>query len=449
MRTTRRSLQFVFAVLLPILLSACGSGDSSDEPVASSPDEPVASDNGILIKFTNPADVRMIRTPNIGVSISGTVISEEDIEIVTWKNDRGGTGTARFFLSRGQESWATGNVVLQLGANNITITAKDVTGRSVSESLRVKRENTISTGISGSSPEPGVIYSYQSDLSHAAPVVRASIFPQLIFLSVVPSDNWTEQGIARIKYLCCKGQAGPGAGDSYGPVQTVVGEPWKLPVDLTGLEAGGTRRIEIWAEFTGGTESNHRVFDFTISSNPFSTNNAPVITGSPYTIAAAGNQYSLRPTAQDADGDTMRFTIQNKPAWALFDEITGRLFGIPTSNDIGTYSSIVIRVSDGTTTSGLPAFSITIEAFGNGSTTLTWIAPTERIDNTPLTNLAGFNVYYGQASGDYGNKIALNNPGIATYVVDNLSFGTWYFVVTANDTNGLESNPSGEGRRTF
>ena len=174
-----------------------------------------------------------------------------------------------------------------------------------------------------------------------------------------------------------------------------------------------------------------------------------VITGSPVTYAAAGNQYILQPTAQGADGDTMRFTIQNKPDWAGFNETTGRLFGTPTSNDIGTYSSTVISVSAGAATSSLPEFSITVVAFGNGSATLTWFAPTERTNNTPLTDLAGFNVYYGQTSRDYGNKIAINNPGIATYVVGNLTPGTWYFSVTAFDANGLESNSSSEGNRSF
>ncbi len=117
-----------------------------------------------------------------------------------------------------------------------------------------------------------------------------------------------------------------------------------------------------------------------------------VITGSPVTNVAVGNQYIFQPTAQGADDDTMRFTIQNKPDWAGFNETTGRLFGTPTSNDIGTYSSIVIRVSAGPATSSLPEFSITVVAFGNGSATLTWIAPTERTDNTPLTDLAGFSI---------------------------------------------------------
>ena len=174
-----------------------------------------------------------------------------------------------------------------------------------------------------------------------------------------------------------------------------------------------------------------------------------VITGSPVTNVAAGNQYIFQPTAQGADGDTLRFTIQNKPDWAGFNETTGRLYGTPTSNDIGTYSSIVIRVSAGPATSSLPEFSITVVAFGNDSATLTWIAPTERTDNTPLTNLAGFNIYYGQTSGDHANKIAINNPGIATYVVGNLTPGSWYFVVTAFDANGLESNSSREGNTSI
>ena len=151
------------------------------------------SDSGFTIRITNPADVSMMQTPDIVVNISGTVISEEDIEILTWQNDRGGKGAAK-----GKQTWETGNIVLQLGMKEITITAKDVTGRSISKSLTVEREDTTSTGNSGSNREPVVLYSYQSDLSHAAPVAGASVYPQQIFLFVVPSDVWTEQGVAHI-----------------------------------------------------------------------------------------------------------------------------------------------------------------------------------------------------------------------------------------------------------
>ena len=39
---------------------------------------------------------------------------------------------------------------------------------------------------------------------------------------------------------------------------------------------------------------------------------------------------------------------------------SGRLSAVPTSANVGTYSNIVIKVSDGHTTVALPAFSIAV-----------------------------------------------------------------------------------------
>ena len=83
----------------------------------------------------------------------------------------------------------------------------------------------------------------------------------------------------------------------------------------------------------------------------------------------------------------------------------------------------------------------------SGSATLSWTAPTERVDNTPLTDLAGYRIHYGQEPGNHSNQVTINNPGIATYVVDNLSSGTWYFAVSALDSAGRISEFSNEGRR--
>ena len=48
------------------------------------------------------------------------------------------------------------------------------------------------------------------------------------------------------------------------------------------------------------------------------TNLAPVISGTPATSVLAGSSYYFRPTATDANGDRLRFSIANKPAWANF-----------------------------------------------------------------------------------------------------------------------------------
>ncbi len=85
----------------------------------------------------------------------------------------------------------------------------------------------------------------------------------------------------------------------------------------------------------------------------------------------------------------------------------------------------------------------------NGTATLSWTAPTENTDNTPLEDLAGFKIHYGTASGNYSEVIDVNDPGLTEYVVENLGQGTWYFVVTAYNSLGIESAPSEEVSKTI
>jgi len=90
------------------------------------------------------------------------------------------------------------------------------------------------------------------------------------------------------------------------------------------------------------------------------TNQVPVISGSPVSTLEADGQYSFTPTASDADsGDSLSFSIQNKPAWASFNSATGALTGTASN---GNATNIIISVSDGTATASLSAFSINVIA---------------------------------------------------------------------------------------
>lgn len=177
---------------------------------------------------------------------------------------------------------------------------------------------------------------------------------------------------------------------------------------------------------------------------PPATNRAPTISGSPATQVVAGQSYSFTPQASDPEGATLTFSITNRPAWATFSSSTGRLSGTPAAGDVGTTSGIVISVTDGTNPVSLPAFSVEVTAATTpppvtGSATLTWQPPTERTDGSTLSNLSGYRIYYGNSQGSYPNTVNVTNPGLTSYMIENLAGGTWYFVMTAVDGGGLES----------
>jgi hypothetical protein len=178
------------------------------------------------------------------------------------------------------------------------------------------------------------------------------------------------------------------------------------------------------------------------------TNRAPTISGTPTTSVKAGQAYAFEPTAADADGDTLKFTIANKPAWAAFDTATGALTGMPSAVDVRSYDNIVIGVTDGKTTVSLQAFSIVVTQFAQGSATLSWLPPTENVDGSPLSDLAGYRVRYGTVPGNYTQQVDVLNPGLTALVVDELSQATWYFVITAINSAGAESDHSSEVAKT-
>ena len=183
----------------------------------------------------------------------------------------------------------------------------------------------------------------------------------------------------------------------------------------------------------------------TATLGPFSitvrdANRAPMIGGAPPTAAREGQFFEFTPTASDADGDALTFRISNRPAWASFNSATGRLAGTPGVGTVGTFANITISVSDGTLGASLSPFSIVVQQVSSGSATLSWLPPTQRTDGSPLTNLAGYRIRYGTAPGNYPNTRQIANPGVTKAVIDNLPAGTYYFVVTAYDTSGGESD---------
>jgi hypothetical protein len=171
-------------------------------------------------------------------------------------------------------------------------------------------------------------------------------------------------------------------------------------------------------------------------------NRPPTISGVPLLETVVSALYSFQPSASDPDGNTLTFSIQNRPSWATFNTATGRLSGTPGLLDILSFSNIIISVSDGTATVSLPSFNLAVIALGNGTATVSWTAPTQNTDGTPLADLAGYRIVYGRSAGNLDQSATVSNPGLTSFTIDGLSIGTWYFGVVAVNAAGAESGVS-------
>jgi len=245
----------------------------------------------------------------------------------------------------------------------------------------------------------------------------------------------------------------PGVTDSVGKTVTfsIANKPsWAVFDTATGRVAGtplpsnvGTYS-NIVISGSDGTASAH-LAPFAITVLPL-PNNPPRISGSPATAVVAGQAYTFQPSATDPNGLTIKFGISGKPAWAVFDNNTGRLSGTPAIVNVGTYANIVITAYDGYMKGVLPAFSIAVQPPSSptpvpttGAATVSWIPPMANTDGSVLGNLAGYHIYYGTSADNLNQSVTLTNAGLTRYVVSGLAARTWYFAMTAYNSLGIES----------
>jgi len=138
------------------------------------------------------------------------------------------------------------------------------------------------------------------------------------------------------------------------------------------------------------------------------SNSPPTISGSAPLGAVEGVAYAFQPGASDADGDTLTYSASNLPAWLAVDAGTGRLGGTPPAGSAGTYSGIVVTVSDGKASASLPAFSITVTKVAQANT-----PPT--ITGSPATGVTAgqeysFRATVSDADGDALSYTISNKP---------------------------------------
>jgi len=177
-------------------------------------------------------------------------------------------------------------------------------------------------------------------------------------------------------------------------------------------------------------------------------NAAPKISGAAPTAVVAGQTYSFKPDATDADQDKITFTIANKPEWLSFNAMTGLLSGTAPSTP-GTFAGIEIAATDGKDVTALPAFTINVSPAVAGETSastvsLAWTPPTVNDDGSTLTDLSGYKIHYGTESGNYSQSVDVANPGLTRYELSSLPKGQIFIAMTAVNAAGAQSEFSPE-----
>ena len=149
-------------------------------------------------------------------------------------------------------------------------------------------------------------------------------------------------------------------------------------------------------------------FSIVVKAN---ANKSPTLTGTPASTATTGKAYSFQPTAKDPEGKTLTFSIRNKPSWAGFSTSTGLLSGTPTA--AGTFSGILLVVTDGVSSTSLTTFKITVSGTSSSNT-----AP--KITGTPATSgkvgtAYAFTPTASDANGDALTFSIQNKPSWAAF----------------------------------
>jgi Putative Ig domain len=111
----------------------------------------------------------------------------------------------------------------------------------------------------------------------------------------------------------------------------------------------------IFAGLGACKDDGNLAFDLDSASNA-----PPTISGAPRSTARIGERYLFTPRSADPDGQSLKFTVENRPEWLTFDPANGRLSGTPRPGDVGRFANVAISVSDGVVQKRLAPFDILV-----------------------------------------------------------------------------------------
>ena len=236
---------------------------------------------------------------------------------------------------------------------------------------------------------------------------------------------------------------------------------------LDGSPFSGDRTVELELTSVTGAAVNSAKHKLTIHGNK----GAGKVTLSAAAYSVAQSEGSVKVTVQrtggSAGGAIVYYSTANGTAAAgrNYTRASGRLYW-PSGDD--AERTLSIPISETTPVAGKKYFAIalsypenavpgphasaivTIDGDTRADTAiLTWSAPRENTNGSPVTALSGYHIAYGRSRGEMDKSVAVRGAKTTSYEISGLTKGTWYFDVAADATNGTQGPRSNIGTKTI
>ena len=268
--------------------------------------------------------------------------------------------------------------------------------------------------------------------------------------------------------ITCSG-AGGSANDSVSITVAAPSAPWvslttsssSLPYDgsatlnwnsgnSSGCTASGdwSGSLATAGSQTTGALTADSTFNITCSGAGGSANDSVSIT-----VAAPVPtlSFSASPSSVNANGTTtLSWTGTNVTSCTASGDWSGNMAaaGSEVKSAMITDSQFTLNCS-GPGGSVNKTVNVIVLQSSNGTALLSWTPPIQNTDGSLLKDLAGYTIRYGTSPGNYSETITLNNPGLSSYLVENLFSADWFFVMTSINSSGIESGNSREVGKTI
>ncbi len=389
-----------FVAPLLLLLAACGGG-TGEEGAEKNPN-PIATNSEPTISISSPSSNAKFETASV-VTFTGSASDNEDGDIshiIAWTSSIDGS------LGNGS------NLARTLSAGTHTITA------AITDSGDLKTEISISIEIVA-----------PSSSNNQSPLITIN----------TPDNDITVDDSTSIQF------SAQATDQEDGELSQAVNWSSSIDGDL-GNGASANKILSVGShtivasvkdsgDLTAQATINVEVISSTASNNPPTVN-----IDSPTNGESVSQQDIITFTAtanDEEDGD-----LSSEIRWK--SDIDGELgvgANIGSQLSIGQHT-ITVTVTDSGELSGTATINLTVNAT-EGMATISWNSPNTNTDNSELTDLTGFKIYYGKSTDNLDQVITIDDPETTAWVVENLdSNSTYYFSVTAVNSSGYESDYS-------